>query len=203
MKLFKYLPFALAIAAMVGCSDDSFVDNGSENDVLEDGGTLSINVQLPSINTRAITDEDIDNGNEYAINDGTIVLYDANKNFIMEYKLSSADIESFNDNESNDITQSSTTIQIAKNSQTPKYLLVLLNVPTEVSTTFDLNKSNYNSFKEAVVTIQSSADGIKTVGTPGTSYFFMSKSTFDNTQWTNLSTVYHSTNGIQDRKSVV
>ena len=77
MKLFKYLPFALAIAAMVGCSDDKEIVNSSIPEIMENGGVVSINLSIPS--TSGTTRADLANGtsDEFAVNDGTVVLFDA------------------------------------------------------------------------------------------------------------------------------
>ena len=55
MKFFKYLPFALAIAAMVGCSDDNFVEVPDNGGIMEDGGSVTVSINLPTISGSRLT----------------------------------------------------------------------------------------------------------------------------------------------------
>ena len=52
MNYFKYLTAAFSIAAMVGCSEDNFVDHNNY-EVLADGGSVTGRINLPS--TRSST----------------------------------------------------------------------------------------------------------------------------------------------------
>ena len=60
MKFLKYLPCALALAALVGCSNDELIDNVTTPEIMEDGGSVVVRLHLPSVSskTRALFDED-------------------------------------------------------------------------------------------------------------------------------------------------
>ena len=104
MKLFKFLPFALAITAMVGCSDDNFVETPGDSGILEEGGTVTVNISLPStsVRTRAAAEGEQEeetpigpNGHagEYAVQNGTIVLFDADKKVIVKQVFTGEDLK--------------------------------------------------------------------------------------------------------------
>ncbi len=191
MKFLKYLPFALAIALMVGCSDDNVTLQEEESsELMADGGSVSIRINLPSTTavTRA-TEAELADGlsQEYAVNDGTIILFDAQERFVTKQTFTGSELN-FTANTANNITSSSVEVKIGPNLKTPKYAAVYLNMTTAAATelvysTFNETKSPINGPNNAIVDVN------------GNGYFFMSNSTFDNSNAP--TSVYHSTSGLQ------
>ena len=119
MKFLKYLPFALAITLIVGCSDDNFTtdEKTPDTEVLAEGGAVSVRIHLPSTTatgTRA-TEVELNDGlaQEYAVNDATIILFDANERFITQQTFLTADLN-FTTNANNNITSNSVEVKITK-----------------------------------------------------------------------------------------
>ena len=83
MKLFKFLPFAFAIATMVGCNDDSFVEM-PESNILEDGGSVNVNISMPIAVGSRTTEPGLTDGDagEYEIKNATVVLFGADKKVV-------------------------------------------------------------------------------------------------------------------------
>ena len=169
MKLFKYLPIAFAMAAMVGCSDDNFVD-APESNILEDGGSVTVNINLPtSMGTRTTGLNDLDDGdeNEFAINSALVVLYDAGQNYITSITWT----PEFSSDDAAFIT-SSQIIPLDKGTLTPKYALALLNAAGTDIAVAATGSATFTVFQNTIAEeglIGNTKDG-----------FFMSNSTFDN-----------------------
>ena len=193
MKFLKYLPFALAITLIVGCSDDNFTtdEKTPDTEVLAEGGAVSVRIHLPSTTatgTRA-TEVELNDGlaQEYAVNDATIILFDANERFITQQTFLTADLN-FTTNANNNITSNSVEVKIGPNSKTPKYAAVFINMTQVAASTL-----NYSTFNDSRVLIAGPNNAI--VQADGLNYFFMSNSTFDNTNAP--VSVYRSATGLQ------
>ena len=190
MKLFKFLPFAFAIATMVGCNDDSFVEM-PESNILEDGGSVNVNISMPIAVGSRTTEPGLTDGDagEYEIKNATVVLFGADKKVVT----SSAFIPDFKQESITQIT-SSQVINLDKGSTTPVYALALLNAPVAVTSRIQ--------DKEDFSTIQSAIDAVNLTNTDGT--FFMSNSTFYNTPASGTIPVYviSGENGIQSLQGI-
>ena len=198
MKFFKYLPFALAIAAMVGCSDDNFVEV-PDNGILEDGGYVNVVLHLPSVSGKTRLTESFNDGlaSEYIVTNGTLVLFDDAKNIIVAQSYTDTELGfSLNGTATDNITSSSTKIMIPGNAKTPKYILALLNINGEMSsritavTASTPSITKYDDLKTVID--ETSAISIKG--------HFMSNSSFDNT---NAASVYkEGTSGLQELQMI-
>ena len=169
MKLFKYLPFAFAMAAMVGCSDDNVVDV-PDVDILGDGGNVTVNINLPtSVGTRSTQLDDLDDGeeNEYEVKSALVVLYDAGQNYV-----TSITWEPEFDLDDAAFITSSRVISLEKGTTTPKYALALLNAEGTTIAAAATNSATFTAFQNTIAT--ASLIGNASNG------FFMSNSTFDN-----------------------
>ena len=169
MKLFKYLPIAFAMAAMVGCSDDNFVDV-PDVDILGDGGNVTVNINLPtSVGTRSTQLDDLDDGeeNEYEVKSALVVLYDAGQNYV-----TSITWEPEFDLDDAAFITSSRVISLEKGITTPKYALALLNAEGTAIAAAATNSATFTAFQNTIAT--ASLIGNASNG------FFMSNSTFDN-----------------------
>ena len=176
MKFFKYLPFALAIAAMVGCSDDNFVED-TTND-LGDGGYVNVKINLPSMSgSRASSVED-GTPSEYYVDNATILLCDGSTDpkVLVNETYTGAEL-GFAMNGNTNITSTSTKVMIPAG-VTPEYILVLLNRPS--SHTSVITGINPNTvYSDIIKKYQGTAATDELSAVTGT-YHFMSNSTFDN-----------------------
>ena len=181
MKLFKYLPFALAIAAMVGCSDDSFVETPL-GEVMEDGGYVDVRLHLPSMTgrTRMTDDKDLSDGTnlEYGVNGGAVLLFnnETDPKVIVNQPYSASEL-GFTMNGEENITSSSTKVMIPDGSNKPTYILALLNLPAGLN-------SIITAIEPGVAYSTIVAEYAAAVGAEASAvlngYHFMSNSTFDN-----------------------
>ena len=162
-------PVADPIVRMVGCSDDNFVD-APESNILEDGGSVTVNINLPtSMGTRTTGLNDLDDGdeNEFAINSALVVLYDAGQNYITSITWT----PEFSSDDAAFIT-SSQIIPLDKGTLTPKYALALLNAAGTDIAVAATGSATFTVFQNTIAEeglIGNTKDG-----------FFMSNSTFDN-----------------------
>ena len=192
MKLLRVLTIASTALVFAACSSDDSVSDSSA--ILENGGSATFKIAMPTAAaTRAATLND-GTAQEYAVDNATLVLFDANKNIVTKRVFTASELTGKTTVTTGSNITETVKVDIPDKSKEPKYALALVNTPAEVVAALD-KASTFDEFNQVLT----AASGVIT-----NNYQFMSNSTFDNTNVSSTATtpVYRTANGLQDLQEI-